>query len=87
MWTAVHDVSPIVAQAGFFHMSSDEADWTGYEIGPCAWDTVGLPPPDDNKERIRLRVRVVVQGGQDMRMTRLAYHLVAIGRLAPGESI
>ena len=87
LWLAVRDVSPIVTMAGFAHWSSDTADTTGYEIGPCAWDTVGLPPPNDNHERIRLLVRVVLRGGSDMRIHRLAYHLIAFGRLVPGESI
>jgi hypothetical protein len=84
LWVAVRDVSPIVTAAGFWHFHGGPS---GYQIGPCKWDTVGLPPPDADKERIRLLVQVVVRGGPDMRIHRLGYHLIANGRLAPGESI
>jgi hypothetical protein len=82
-WLNVRDVSPIVTRAGFSHPDSDEADATGYEIKSCTWDTVGNPAPDTDSERIRLKVELEVKGGGFSHLTKLAYHLVATGNLAP----
>lgn len=80
MWLSVRNVSPITALAGFYHGNPDEADIGGYEIQSCTWDTIGSPPPNTDQERIRLKVELEVRGGQQHKIQRLAYHLVAIGR-------
>ena len=80
-WLAVRDVSPIVSRAGYYHGNPDSADQGGYEINGCSWDTIGLPPPNTNLERIRLKVELSVRGGKAHRITHLAYHFVAVGTI------
>ena len=82
-WLSVRDVSPIVTRAGFNHPDSDESDMTGYQIKSCTWDTVGNPAPNQDTERIRLKINLEVGGGHFSNLTALAYHLVATGKLAP----
>ena len=81
-WLDVRDVSPTVTRAGFLHNDSDEADATGYKIKNCTWDTVGSPEPNTDNEMIRLIVDLDSRGGRKSNLLSLAYHVVAIGKLA-----
>ena len=78
-WRAVRDVSPSVSIAGYKFDDSDEADDSGFHIDTCEWDTVGLPPPDTNFEKIRLKVNLRARGGRGFDVTKLSYQLVAVG--------
>ena len=80
-WRGVRDVSPIVTVAGFSFDDSDEADDSGYQVDTCTWDTVGLSENQTEFERIRLKVNIRMRGGDGFSVTKLAYHLVAVGLL------
>jgi hypothetical protein len=79
-WNNVRDVSPIVAVAGFSFRDSDSADASGTEILACKWDTVGLSEGQTELERIRLKVKLRLCGGNEYSIIKLAYHLVAVGK-------
>ena len=79
-WNNVRDVSPIVSVAGFSFRDSDSADASGTEILECKWDTVGLSEGQTELERIRLKVKLRLCGGNGYSIIKLAYHLVAVGR-------
>jgi hypothetical protein len=79
-WLAVRDVSPIVTVPGFQFWDSDSADASGSEILTCTWDTVGESEGQTEFERIRLKVKLRLCGGEQYWITKLAYHLVAVGR-------
>ena len=79
-WNNVRDVSPIVAVAGFSFRDSDSADASGTEIIQCKWDTVGLSEGQTELERIRLKVKLRLCGGNGYSIIKLAYHMVAVGR-------
>jgi len=79
-WQSVRDVSPIVTVAGFQFWDSDDADASGTEILTCTWDTVGEPDGQTELQRIRLKVKLRMCGGHQYWITKLAYHLVAVGR-------
>lgn len=78
-WNNVRDVSPIVTVAGFSFRDSDSADASGTEILQCKWDTVGLSEGQTELERIRLKVKLRLCGGNEYSIIKLAYHLVAVG--------
>jgi hypothetical protein len=80
VWLRIKDVSPIATLAGYYHESPDSVDKIGYDINSCTWD---LPEPAPKK--IRLSVALSVWGGEDHTLERIAYHLVARGKLAPGQ--
>jgi hypothetical protein len=80
-WKSLKSVSPIVTVAGYTFSDSDEADASGAHIDGCSWDTVGLPEPETDLERIRLKVELRVAGGSSYVVSKLAYHLIAIGSL------
>ena len=80
-WRGVRDVSPSVHLAGWSFANSDEVDDSGFHIDTCTWDTVGMPEPDTELERIRLLVKLRVRGGTDFGVTKLGYQLVANGVL------
>jgi len=80
-WLAVRDVSPIVTVAGYTFDNSDEADDSGYQVDTCTWDTVGLLEGQTEFERVRLKVELRMRGGSGFGITKLAYHLVANGRM------
>jgi hypothetical protein len=79
-WRDVRDCSPIVGIDGFSFMESDATDPSGTEILECKWDTVGLSEGQTNFERIRLKVKLRMCGGEWYSALRLGYHLIAIGR-------
>jgi len=79
-WNDVRDVSPIVTVAGFSFLDSDSADDSGTQIDTCTWDTVGLSEGQTQFEKIRLKVELRLCGGNEYAITKLAYHLVAVGR-------
>jgi hypothetical protein len=79
-WHDVRDVSPIVNVAGFSFMDNDSADASGIEILECKWDTVGEPEGQTQLERIRLKVKLRLCGGNGYSILKLSYHLVAVGR-------
>jgi hypothetical protein len=84
MWVNVRDVSPIVVVAGYTFHDSDEADDSGYQVDNCTWDTVGQsggPTDFERNTRIRLKVNIKMRGGSDFSVTKLAYHLIAVGRM------
>ena len=78
-WLAVREVSPIVNVAGHSFDDSDEVDDSGFHIDTCEWDTVGLAPPDDDYERIRLKLKLRWRGGLGSECTKLSYQLAALG--------
>src|SRR6201999_3188638 len=75
-WRDVRDCSPIVGIDGFSFMDNDAADPSGTEILECTWDTVGLPEGRTTVERIRLKVKLRMSGGEWYSMLRLGYHLI-----------
>jgi len=79
-WRDVRDVSPAVYIAGFSFMDNDSADASGTEILGCTWDTVGLAEGESDLERIRLKVNLRLCGGKLYCISKLGYHLVAVGR-------
>jgi hypothetical protein len=79
-WNDVRDVSPTVFVAGFDFRDSDSADRSGTEILQCTWDTVGLSEGQTNVERIRLKVKLRLSGGEGYSIIKLGYHLVAVGK-------
>ena len=80
IWHSVTDVSPIVAVAGYSFSDPDTANDSGCEVNKCTWDTVGLlESPGSSLKRIRLKVFLRMCGGEDFSVTKLAYHLVAVG--------
>jgi hypothetical protein len=79
-WLDVRDISPIVGIDGFSFMDNDSADASGTEILECKWDTVGLSEGQTNFERIRLKVKLRLCGGEGYSILKLGYHLVAVGR-------
>jgi len=81
-WKAIRGVSAVMTTAGFRHLSSDEADFTGYDVNVCDWKGIDAPVAD--YERIQLRAEVRVSGGEDSFISRLGYQVVARGLLAPG---
>ena len=83
-WRAIRGVSAIMTTTGFRHLSSDEADFTGFEVNQCDWKGVDAPAP--SYERIQLRAQVRVSGGVDSFISRLGYQVIARGLLAPGYS-
>ena len=78
-WRAVRDVSPVVALAGYSFQDSDEADDSGCQIDTCTWDTVGEVINQVDFLRIRLKVNLRMCGGEGFSVTKLSYHLVAVG--------
>lgn len=67
----VKDVSPIVNVAGYSFRDSDETDHTGFEITSCNWDSVA--EAETGLERVRLKVRARMCGGEQSSLTILSY--------------
>ena len=80
LWRSVTDVSPVVNIAGISFRDSDTTDDTGYQITDCVWDTVSTTEGLIHSKRIRLRVTITMCGGEQSAVTKLSYHLTAIGR-------
>jgi hypothetical protein len=73
----VKDVSPIVNVAGYSFRDSDETDHTGFEITSCNWDSVA--EAETGLERVRLKVRARMCGGEQSSLTILSYHFIVVG--------
>lgn len=76
---AIRCVSPLVFVGGFSFNDSDEADDSGWHIDSVTWDTVGLTPPEDHLERLRIEAVIRVRGGKGFGITKLGYHAVLVG--------
>lgn len=77
---AIRCASPLAYVAGFSFNDSDEADDSGWHIDSVAWDTVGMKPPEDHLERLRIEAVIRVRGGQGFGITKLGYHAILVGR-------
>ena len=81
IWVRLVDVSPTVTIAGYANVEADEADMMLIRVTNCNWE---FPVPPDPR-RVRLVVSVTVGGGENARISSLAYHLVARGVLEPNQ--
>lgn len=71
--------SPSVFVGGYVFNNSDTVDDSGVHIDSLTWDTVGLPPPETNLERLRIEVKMRIRGGLDFKVTNLGYQATLVG--------
>lgn len=80
LWLRLVYVSPIVTITGYHSPEADEADLMAYDVYSCTWEFPEVPP-----QKIKLRARVGVGGGENAFLDTLASHLVARGMLKPDQ--
>ncbi|MDJ0835570.1 MAG: hypothetical protein QNK37_03580 [Acidobacteriota bacterium] len=85
-WKHLRNVVPSVTINGYWNSNADEDDQQKWDVWGLTWDTVGEFGANNDELRIRLKFNFRVRG-EESRVMRIGYYLIANGRGLGAEGL